>query len=161
MNFIIILNLIVVLVFYHNTIPQMYTFECQDCGEDLHLDPNVVSKSGKKIPLDYNDNPHDCPEREKDVWESEPFNCNGCGADIYVSDRLLSKNGKRIPINSSDNQAHQCPNPQSKPFPCKDCKQMIVVSSTVLSKNGKKVPLSASTGSPHQCRNKKPYYGSR
>ena len=32
-----------------------------NCGIDLHFDPNVKSKSGKCIPLEYDGKPHNCP----------------------------------------------------------------------------------------------------
>ena len=39
-------------------------FPCKWCGEDIYLDDQVVSKNGKKIPLEERtDEPHDCPER--------------------------------------------------------------------------------------------------
>lgn len=31
-----------------------------NCGVDIHFDPNVKSKSGKCIPLEFDNSPHKC-----------------------------------------------------------------------------------------------------
>lgn len=32
-----------------------------NCGTELHFDPNVKSKSGKSVPLEFDGRPHNCP----------------------------------------------------------------------------------------------------
>jgi hypothetical protein len=34
---------------------------CHGCGVDIHFQGDIVSKSGKCIPLEFNNAPHNCP----------------------------------------------------------------------------------------------------
>ena len=41
------------------------TFKCRNCGTMIYLDDEVLSPSGKKIPLDdADDQPHECEGRD-------------------------------------------------------------------------------------------------
>lgn len=131
-----------------------YSFRCKDCDEELYLDYNVTSPSGKRIPLEMDSqSPHNCSMREQFVYESPPFLCEACGQSLYVTDRALSKYGKRIPLNLANDQPHYCPN-RKHSFPCKHCKKEIYLDHAILSKNGKRIPLDATNGMPHDCPQK-------
>jgi hypothetical protein len=125
-----------------------FEFSCNACGKELHLDDKVVSRSGKRIPLELNGNTHDCPKKEP--WVSDFFKCRDCNADLYVTDSELSPNGIRIPLNADDDKPHKCAN-RSTSFACRECAMMIYVDPRRLSKNGKKIPIDAETNQPHQC----------
>ena len=81
----------------------MYTFTCKDCGVQLYLDANIVSKNGKRIPLSVGtQNPHNCPNRKY----TTP--CRNCSEPIYFDELILSVRGKKIPLNASNGEAHNC-----------------------------------------------------
>jgi hypothetical protein len=76
-----------------------------ECGAPIKFDVNRVSPKGKKIPLNLDDTPHDCPKR--------PYNrgtkpCNYCGRQITFNDNITAESGKRIPLNP-DTSYHDCP----------------------------------------------------
>ena len=85
-------------------------FNCRSCGADLYLDDHVVSKSGKRIPLEEETGqPHNCPEREQSDYRSQPFECNKCGISLFVSSTHKSKNNKFIPLEYPQGHPHDCP----------------------------------------------------
>ena len=81
----------------------MYRFQCNDCKQLLYLDPNVLSKNNRRIPLNQaNQQPHKCPARRFAIP------CMGCKEMIYFDYQRLSKNNKKIPLNNSDGLPHDC-----------------------------------------------------
>lgn len=43
------------------------------CGTEIHFDDDVISKNGKKIPLEGDNRPHNCP---KSKWYKPKFKSN-------------------------------------------------------------------------------------
>jgi predicted nucleic acid-binding Zn ribbon protein len=81
--------------------------ECKLCGEPIHFNNDIVSeRTGKKIPLDETDEPHNCPG-----WKAQHrkyYNCKDCGAEIYFDEVHISKSGKHIPLDKETGEPHQC-----------------------------------------------------
>jgi hypothetical protein len=51
---------------------------CRDCGTEIHFDDSIVSRNGKKIPLDKDGKPHQCQNRQR-------FRTSGTGNSSIVS----------------------------------------------------------------------------
>jgi hypothetical protein len=90
------------------------TFCRNGCGIKIHFDNNERSKSGKMIPLEENDEHHDCPNS---TLERKPILClYGCGTEIHFDDDWISENGKLIPLEGKG-EPHECSkNPKSKSY---------------------------------------------
>jgi hypothetical protein len=90
------------------------------CGTSIKFDDRKVSRIGKKIPLNLDGSPHDCP--------SSPFNktkqrqqidnnnnvrraitCKYCSQQITFNDKITSARGIKIPLNV-DGSNHKCRN---------------------------------------------------
>lgn len=71
----------------------------------LYLDPKIVSKNNKKIPLEtMTQEPHRCKYRS-----NYSIPCRTCGVPFTFSDSVFSlTSGKKIPLNAVDGQPHDC-----------------------------------------------------
>jgi hypothetical protein len=49
-------------------------FPCKSCGEPIHLDDEVLSESGKRIPLEGDGRPHNCPNSEYNIKHRNDVN---------------------------------------------------------------------------------------
>src|SRR6188472_4456950 len=86
-----------------------YMFNCRDCGLELLLDDDYLSKNGKQIPLERTFTPHKCLKRDSSIFKCQ----NGCGANITFRDYAVTNSGKHIPLNAKTLARHRCP---KKPF---------------------------------------------
>jgi hypothetical protein len=127
-----------------------FSFSCRNCNQQLYLDYQRTSDSGKRIPLEiYTHKPHVCPNRPP--YTSESFECKECGQELYVTDSHRSKRGKYVPLNTDDDKPHDCPY-RDNSIPCRKCKKPIYFDSQIISiESGKKIPLDVETKEPHQC----------
>ena len=82
---------------------QAGTFACRNCGQQLYLDDNRRSSTGKRIPINVeNDENHDCPERQV-----KTIQCKICGKPIYFDRSKVSISGKKIPLDPDTHEGHQ------------------------------------------------------
>lgn len=123
---------------------------CNQCGQDILFDDWHVSDNGKKIPLDLDENPHDCPEREPFI-----INCRNCGGSITFDDDHVSRLGKKIPLDIKTWEPHKCTSGvESKPLKCNKCGAGIYFDDKAAkSINGKMIPQDLRTLAAHQCNN--------
>jgi hypothetical protein len=82
---------------------------CNYCRAELTFNDAIVSqRSGKKIPLSLNGDPHRCGAWE--VQHIRYYPCrNNCGAKIYFDENQKSKNDKWVPIDAETGAPHKCP----------------------------------------------------
>jgi hypothetical protein len=73
-------------------------------------DTRVCGKAtGKLIPLNLDNSPHNCPNRpHKNKVEYKIRTCNYCNQQITFEDSIRAKSGKRIPLNLKDKSYHNC-----------------------------------------------------
>lgn len=92
------------------------TINCSYCGILLTFDDLHIAPSGKKIPLEFDEEtdtvigPHTCMQR---LRKTSNLTCNGCGKKIFFHPDFTSKYGKSIPLSVDSGGKHRCPN---KPF---------------------------------------------
>lgn len=135
--------------------------ECFLCGGSIEWDEDIISPSGKMIPLEYGSDgvPHQCT-----VASPRIIDCHHCGSEITFSDEHLSKNGKKLPLNP-DLTRHSCEEgmaawratQRQEDYKCRGCGIPIHFSDRVMSKSGRFIPLESS-GSKHNC-SKSPFKG--
>jgi hypothetical protein len=74
------------------------------CRTPLKFDPNMISASGKKIPLNLDGTAHECSNRP---YNNGTRSCYYCSGLITFSDSITAESGKRIPLNP-DSSLHDC-----------------------------------------------------
>ena len=84
---------------------------CWECGLEIVFSPGLVSKSGKKIPIDPDTGKaHVCAawEKKKRQLPRKYVPCRRCNDDIYFSEDFKTDQGKWIPVDRQTNEAHKC-----------------------------------------------------
>lgn len=91
---------------------------CNLCDEPITFDTEHVSeKTGKKIPLDFTHEPHECEvwrqqQEQRRKMQRKYHPCKkGCGKQIYFdgsSEYGFSESGKYIPLDKQTGEPHQC-----------------------------------------------------
>jgi hypothetical protein len=76
------------------------------CQTAIKFDNNRTGPKGRKIPLNKDGTPHDCPKRTSSYERT--IICNYCNEQITFDDNIKSKSGKKIPLNT-DKTYHNCP----------------------------------------------------
>jgi|SRR5215510_8152994 len=126
--------------------------ECYNCGEYIQFDDWHVSKSGKKIPLDPNGEPHDC----SDSNSYENPTCKHCDEEITFDPEITGRNGKMIPLDPDTDKPHRCEQSleawkKAHPLKCQYCNIPIFFSDKNMSVGGKHIPMEVETGENHNC----------
>jgi hypothetical protein len=92
------------------------TASCKLCHQDIVFsdDPEYISPSGKKYPLDTDSAGVIIGRHSCSVWEAQNrkyYDCRKCGRKIYFDNKAAkSKYGKAIPQDANTGFAHECPN---------------------------------------------------
>jgi len=80
---------------------------CRLCNQEIIFDDWHVSSSGKKIPLDLSEQPHECSQ-----WilkNRHYYPCRKCGGEIYFDKKAAkSPSGKWVPQDAKTAAPHQC-----------------------------------------------------
>ena len=88
------------------------------CQIPIKFDNSRVSAKGKKIPLNVDGSPHDCPSspfnkakqrHEIDNNTTSTITCRYCSQQIRFDDKIISVRGRKIPLNI-DGSNHNCRN---------------------------------------------------
>jgi hypothetical protein len=90
------------------------TTDCKFCGGRIEFNNSMVSRQGRKIPLNPDFTLHQCQQKAQ-VWrEQNSRTCMYCRLEqIYFTEDHKSDSGKYLPVSLSTNQVHKC---QSNPF---------------------------------------------
>jgi hypothetical protein len=81
--------------------------KCRDCKREIIFSDMYLSKNGKKIPLEQDNNnngelrPHKCTFTKAKL-------CRQCGAAIIFDPQYKSESGKMIPLLASTKEPHKC-----------------------------------------------------
>lgn len=92
------------------------------CQTAIKFHSSQISVTGKKIPLNQDGTPHNCPLRPfnklKQIQQTHnnaarsAITCKYCSQQITFKESIASARGKKIPLNS-DGSHHDCP---QRPF---------------------------------------------
>ena len=72
------------------------------CQTAIKFDNNRIGPNGRKIPLNTDGSPHQCPKRLPLT-----IACKHCGQQITFDDKIKADSGKMIPLNP-DGTYHNC-----------------------------------------------------
>ena len=79
--------------------------KCRDCKREIIFSDMYLSKNGRKIPLEQDNNgelrPHKCTVT-KDIL------CSKCGAALIFDPEFKLQSGKMIPLLASTKELHRC-----------------------------------------------------